>query len=58
MLDDPGAPGHRDLGGGILAGKEQPLSDRSTTVATLWFVLLPVAVTGPALFLDRSLRSA
>jgi hypothetical protein len=30
-------------------------SVRSTTVAMLWFVLLAVAVTGPALFLDRSL---
>ena len=32
-----------------------PLPGRPTTVATLWFVLLAIAATGPALFLDRSL---
>src|SRR5262245_22090920 len=32
-----------------------PRAGRSTAVAMLWFVLLALAATGPALFLDRSL---
>jgi len=45
----------RDVDGAVLAGVRSPLAGRPTTVATLWFVLLAVAATGPALFLDRSL---